>query len=113
VCRAAFEYEGGDHAIFLGEVMEFDQAGLPPLVYHQGRYGGVFPAAAAATEADAGFDDLAQRGLAVIEAGKATLTPDGRQVAIELSALAGQDDRFSLHERMALKHLLSRLIQED
>ena len=44
VCRAAFEYEGGDHAIFLGEVMEFDQAGLPPLIYHQGRYGGVFPA---------------------------------------------------------------------
>jgi 3-hydroxy-9,10-secoandrosta-1,3,5(10)-triene-9,17-dione monooxygenase reductase component len=109
VCRAAFEYEGGDHAIFLGEVMEFDQAGLPPLIYHQGRYGGVFPAAASAAEAEAGFDDLAQRGLAVIEGGKALLTPEGQQVARGLSALVGQDDRFSLHERTALKHLLSRL----
>ena len=43
ICRAAFEYEGGDHAIFLGAVESFDQSGHPPLAYHQGRYAGVSP----------------------------------------------------------------------
>jgi len=41
VCRAAYEYEGGDHAIFVGEVQEFDREGHTPLVYHLGRYAGV------------------------------------------------------------------------
>jgi 3-hydroxy-9,10-secoandrosta-1,3,5(10)-triene-9,17-dione monooxygenase reductase component len=41
ICRTAYEYEGGDHAIFVGEVLEFDREGRTPLVYHQGRYGGV------------------------------------------------------------------------
>jgi 3-hydroxy-9,10-secoandrosta-1,3,5(10)-triene-9,17-dione monooxygenase reductase component len=41
ICRGAYEYEGGDHAIFVGEVLEFDREGRAPLVYHQGRYAGV------------------------------------------------------------------------
>jgi flavin reductase (DIM6/NTAB) family NADH-FMN oxidoreductase RutF len=108
ICRAAFEYEGGDHAIFLGEVIAFDQAGRSPLVYHPGRYGGVFPAAALAAEQEARFEDLAERGLAVIEGGEASLTAAGRQVTQSLSALADRDSRFSAYERTALKHLLSR-----
>lgn len=41
-CRSAFEYEGGDHAIFVGEVLDLSDSGLQPLVFHDGRYGGVF-----------------------------------------------------------------------
>jgi 3-hydroxy-9,10-secoandrosta-1,3,5(10)-triene-9,17-dione monooxygenase reductase component len=41
ICRQAYEYEGGDHAIFVGQVLEFDRAGRPPLIYHEGRYGRV------------------------------------------------------------------------
>ncbi len=41
ICRAAFEYEGGDHAIFVGEVLAFDHRKVAPLVYHRGRYAGV------------------------------------------------------------------------
>jgi 3-hydroxy-9,10-secoandrosta-1,3,5(10)-triene-9,17-dione monooxygenase reductase component len=37
-CRTAFQYEGGDHVIFVGKVEEFDHSGHPPLVYHGGRY---------------------------------------------------------------------------
>jgi 3-hydroxy-9,10-secoandrosta-1,3,5(10)-triene-9,17-dione monooxygenase reductase component len=106
VCRAAFEYEGGDHAIFLGEVMEFDQAGLPPLVYHQGRYGGVFPAGTTGAKEAASLDDLQRHGLV---ASGGSLTPEGRQVADGLAVLADLDSRFSAHERAALRHLLSRL----
>jgi 3-hydroxy-9,10-secoandrosta-1,3,5(10)-triene-9,17-dione monooxygenase reductase component len=37
-CRTAFQYEGGDHIIFVGEVLEFDRSNSPPLVFHGGRY---------------------------------------------------------------------------
>lgn len=41
-CRSTFEYEGGDHAIFVGEVVDFADRDVQPLVFHGGRYGGVF-----------------------------------------------------------------------
>jgi flavin reductase (DIM6/NTAB) family NADH-FMN oxidoreductase RutF len=109
ICRAAFEYEGGDHAIFLGEVREFEQAGLPPLIYHQGRYGGVFPTASTDAQDAVSLDDLAKHGLLDMDGEQACLTADGKQVATSLAALAGLDGRFSAHERTALKHLLARL----
>lgn len=37
-CKTAFQYEGGDHLIFVGEVLDFDHADEPPLVFHAGRY---------------------------------------------------------------------------
>ena len=37
-CRTAFQYEGGDHVIFLGEVLSFDRCDAAPLVFHGGRY---------------------------------------------------------------------------
>lgn len=38
VCRSAFQYEGGDHVIFVGEVVNFEHAPEPPLLFHGGRY---------------------------------------------------------------------------
>ena len=37
-CRNAFQYEGGDHVIFVGEVQHFDRTDAAPLVFHGGRY---------------------------------------------------------------------------
>jgi len=37
-CRTAFQYQGGDHVIFVGEVLAFDRAETAPLVFHAGRY---------------------------------------------------------------------------
>jgi 3-hydroxy-9,10-secoandrosta-1,3,5(10)-triene-9,17-dione monooxygenase reductase component len=37
-CKTAFRYEGGDHVIFVGEVIAFDRNDLPPLVFHGGQY---------------------------------------------------------------------------
>jgi 3-hydroxy-9,10-secoandrosta-1,3,5(10)-triene-9,17-dione monooxygenase reductase component len=57
ICRTAYEYEGGDHAIFVGQVEEFDRAGRPPLIYHQGRYGRMMPGGEPAPAGeDDGFD---------------------------------------------------------
>lgn len=37
-CRTAFMYEGGDHVIFVGEVLQFDHRSVTPLVFHGGKY---------------------------------------------------------------------------
>lgn len=37
-CRNTVTHDGGDHLIFIGEVLAFDQQALPPLVFQQGQY---------------------------------------------------------------------------
>ena len=37
-CRTAFQYQGGDHVVFIGEVEAFDHFDRPPLLFHGGRY---------------------------------------------------------------------------
>ena len=37
-CRTYAVYEGGDHEIFVGEVVDFDYSGRAPLVFHRGAY---------------------------------------------------------------------------
>jgi len=44
-CRTAFRYEGGDHVIFVGEVLAYDHAPRAPLLYHGGRYASALPLA--------------------------------------------------------------------
>jgi len=39
ICRSAYQYEGGDHIIFVGEVVDFDQHDRAPLLFHGGQYG--------------------------------------------------------------------------
>ena len=37
-CRTSYQYEGGDHIIFVGEVLAFDRFDKAPLVFHSGGY---------------------------------------------------------------------------
>lgn len=37
-CKTSFKYEGGDHIIFVGEVLDFDRGDDPPLVFQAGSY---------------------------------------------------------------------------
>ena len=45
VCRTAYQYEGGDHIIFVGEVVDFDHWHRAPLLFHKGQYGQLAKAA--------------------------------------------------------------------
>lgn len=61
-CRVVHQYEGGDHVIFVGEVLNFDSFARPPLAFHGGKYGVVMKksaaiAADAAGAAGPGFGD--------------------------------------------------------
>jgi 3-hydroxy-9,10-secoandrosta-1,3,5(10)-triene-9,17-dione monooxygenase reductase component len=38
-CKLAYQYEGGDHVIFVGEILDFSHSARKPLVFHGGRYG--------------------------------------------------------------------------
>lgn len=37
-CKTTYQYEGGDHVIFVGEVMEYTAREEEPLVFHKGKY---------------------------------------------------------------------------
>lgn len=37
-CRTYRRYEGGDHEIYVGEVMQIDSSDRKPLVFHRGRF---------------------------------------------------------------------------
>jgi 3-hydroxy-9,10-secoandrosta-1,3,5(10)-triene-9,17-dione monooxygenase reductase component len=37
-CRTAFQYEGGDHVIFVGEVISYEHWDRDPLVFKHGRF---------------------------------------------------------------------------
>lgn len=37
-CKTTHTYEGGDHLIFVGEVLDYEKTDEPPLVFHGGRY---------------------------------------------------------------------------
>ena len=37
-CRTVSQYQGGDHLIFIGEVIGFERRDTAPLVFHGGRY---------------------------------------------------------------------------
>lgn len=63
LCRTAFRYEGGDHVIFVGEVVRFEHDPRPPLLFHGGRYALAARRAEALAEVEArdlpptGFDE--------------------------------------------------------
>ncbi|QYJ06794.1 flavin reductase family protein [Qipengyuania flava] len=79
-CRARFEYEGGDHAIFLGEVADFDRRDVEPLIYHSGRYARVMRSPTG--------EDLEREGLAEKIGGTLSLTASGAELLAALQGLA-------------------------
>jgi 3-hydroxy-9,10-secoandrosta-1,3,5(10)-triene-9,17-dione monooxygenase reductase component len=42
ICRNTARHPGGDHVIFIGEVLAHESSARPPLVYANGRYATVF-----------------------------------------------------------------------
>lgn len=92
-CSARFEYEGGDHAIFLGEVVDFADSEAEPLIYHGGRYGRVMQpggGTAAGPEERQLYEELVASGHVEEIDGELVLTEHGRS---EMALLAALDRR--------------------
>ncbi|MDH4565605.1 hypothetical protein E8E95_02820 [Pseudomonas sp. BN414] len=63
-CKLAYQYEGGDHVIFVGEIVDFGHSARKPLVFHGGRYGMLLPKqAVAAVESADEFSNLSSDDL--------------------------------------------------
>ena len=63
-CRTAYRHEGGDHEIFVGEVMTFEHFDESPLVFQKGGYAVAvkkLPARAATPPADAALEGSISR----------------------------------------------------
>ena len=120
VCKAGFEYDGGDHAIFVGEVIDHDQRDAEPLVYHGGQYGQMLPVMAPPVPpelADETIASLTQRGLVEPRKDSIHLTGDGQTLLLELVAAAqashlSVEDRLSEREMRLLQGLLHKLLAE-
>lgn len=52
-CELYDKFDGGDHWIFVGKVVSFDESGRPPLCFHQGAYSMVFGHPESAPKPDA------------------------------------------------------------
>lgn len=98
-CRKIFEYEGGDHIIFVGEVLAFDHVDKPPLLFHGGKY--------AATAPHAG-DVVAKQ----IERSEESL---GHLITRAYFALRAPALRFAEERGITWneRHLLGALLDED
>ena len=55
-CKTHFQYEGGDHIIFVGEVIDYQSHDLPVLVFHGGRYADAKQKTAPAAPHEMGVD---------------------------------------------------------
>lgn len=60
-CRSAYHYDGGDHVIFVGEVLGFDHSDSVPLVFHAGRYATASRPAPPEVQGDSDLAHLIQR----------------------------------------------------
>lgn len=57
-CETCYQYEGGDHVIFVGRVVAFEKSDRAPLLFHQGKFTRVRPsddAAEAVLEGDSRY----------------------------------------------------------
>lgn len=59
-CKETYQYEGGDHIIFVGEVIDFQQSGKEPLLFHSGKYAQARPHAAVVAKDQARAAEAAQ-----------------------------------------------------
>lgn len=120
VCRAGFEYDGGDHAIFVGEVIDHDQRDAEPLVYHGGRYGQMLPAVPSPVPHELSDDQveaLLACGLVERRGASIHLSTEGQALLPQLVAAAQEshaetDDRLTAREMQMLQALLQKLLAD-
>lgn len=61
-CETYDKLDGGDHWIFVGKVISFDDYGRPPLCFHQGSYSMLFNHPGSAPESDNAVEEITSEG---------------------------------------------------
>jgi 3-hydroxy-9,10-secoandrosta-1,3,5(10)-triene-9,17-dione monooxygenase reductase component len=104
-CKTSYQYEGGDHVIFVGEVLEFAHFGRPALAFHAGTYASVvkYPAVGAGAPQGEDVDSSFSRDFLGYLLGSAH--------ARLMDRVRGDLERYRLSE--AHYHVLMFLSHED
>jgi 3-hydroxy-9,10-secoandrosta-1,3,5(10)-triene-9,17-dione monooxygenase reductase component len=104
-CRTAYQYEGGDHVIFVGEVLKFDHESRPALAFQSGAYASVVrhPVASRTRPEPAGLASSFSRDFLGYLLGSAH--------ARLMARVRGELDRYRLSEEHY--HVLLFLSHED
>ncbi len=102
-CKTSYQYEGGDHVIFVGEVLEFAHFGRPALAFHGGNYASVVKTAAAPPRPSPDLESSFSRDFLGYLLGSAH--------ARLMERVRGDLDRYRLSE--AHYHVLMFLSNED
>lgn len=87
-CRTAYRYDGGDHVIFVGEVLDLEQSEKEPLLFHRGKY-------ARKVEHKASDSEDGQRDLNYLIARAYFMLTDGVRVEATRQGLS-QVDHYAL-----------------
>jgi 3-hydroxy-9,10-secoandrosta-1,3,5(10)-triene-9,17-dione monooxygenase reductase component len=97
-CRTAYRHEGGDHEIFVGEVLGFEAFAKPPLVFHQGAYAVAVKKrpAAPARESDAADASISRDALVYLLGSAHAMLLAALRPALAARALS-DDDYFVLN----------------
>lgn len=106
-CRTAFQYEGGDHVIFVGEVMAFDRSENAPLVFHSGRYAHATPRDAASVKPRSAYlEGSFNEGFLGYLLGRSHFQFFGK-IRPHLAAAGLSDDEFYVLSTLTLKRTIS------
>lgn len=120
-CRTVYQYEGGDHVIFVGEILDFSHSARKPLVFHGGRYGLLMPKQGSAVDEPSNLspDDLLYQVSNAYFRTRQAVTDDLAQhgwAAEEYAVLSiiGREDGLCVPEIVARSELLrGRAISEE
>lgn len=106
-CRTAFQYQGGDHLIFVGEVLSFDRRDSAPLVFHGGSYAHATRREAMESQPRAAWlEGSFNEGFLGYLLGRSHFQFFAR-IRPLLSAAGLSDDEFYLLSTLTLKHRLT------
>ena len=106
-CRNAFQYEGGDHIIFVGEVLNFERSDAAPLVFHGGRYAhATRREAPGAAPRNAALSGSFNEGFLGYQLGRSHFQFFG-QIRAQLADQGLSDDDFYLLSTLTLRPIIS------
>ena len=106
-CRTEHLYEGGDHIIMVGEVVDFEARDEAPLLFHGGRYGDHRPRVDAGHEGGEPLLQILAKAQDAVLASETALDAARHSQALERAL----SDQLGASEVMATRRVLARLAE--
>ena len=104
-CRTEHLYEGGDHIIMVGEVVDFEARDEAPLLFHGGRYADHRPRGKTVPDSDEPLLQILAKAHEAVLAGETALDAARQSEALERALC----EQLGTGDMMAARRVLTRL----